>query len=49
MFEMNDTKVKKTQNKQQVEQPFVKHWEMQIYSIFEFLYLHLFYLQFICV
>ncbi len=26
MFEMNDIKIKKTQDKQ-VEQPFVEHWE----------------------
>ncbi len=27
IFEMNDIMVKKAQNKQQVEQPFIKHWK----------------------
>jgi hypothetical protein len=41
---MNDKIVKKAQDKQQVEQPFVKHQEKH-YPTFEFLYLHLYYLQ----
>jgi len=48
MFKMNDIIVKKTQNKQQVEQPFVKRWKKH-YPTFEFLYLHQYYLQYIFV
>jgi hypothetical protein len=48
MFEMNGIMVKKTQNKQQVEQPFLKHWKKH-YPTFEFLYLHLYYLWYIFV
>jgi hypothetical protein len=44
MFEMNFIMVKKTQRKQQVEQPFIGHSEKH-YLMFEFFYLHLYYLQ----
>jgi hypothetical protein len=43
MFEMNDIMVKKAQDKQYIEQPFVGHQEKH-YLTFEYLYLHLYYL-----
>jgi hypothetical protein len=46
MFEMNDIMVNETQDKHQVEQPFVEHWKKR-HTTFELLYLHLYYLWYI--
>jgi hypothetical protein len=48
MFEMNDIIIKKAQDKQKVKQPFVECSEKH-YPTFEFLYLHIYYLWYICI